>query len=282
MMKKTFKSAEIVETEERKQYHIGCKPGDVAPSILLCGDPARAHRVATYFKNAKEPILSREFVTITGQYKDMPMTVMATGMGPGNTEIAFIELSQIVEDPTLIRIGSSGALKDGIELADLVISTAAVRMETTSSHFVVDGYPASAHHEVILALVEAARKNGFPYHLGLTATAPGFYGAQSRKVPGFTPRDEELPEKLREMNVANFEMEASVLFTLATLRGFRAGAVCAIYATRRANEFIDIDTKDLAEKRCIETGLAAFEVLAMMDEASGDSGSWSPSMGLKD
>ena len=282
MMKKTFKSAEIVETEEGKQYHIGCKPGDVAPNILLCGDPDRAHRVAGYFKDAKEPITSREFVTITGEYKDMPMTVMATGMGPGNTEIAFIELSQIVKEPTLIRIGSSGALKEGIELADLVISTAAVRMESTSSHFVVDGYPAVANHEVILALVEAARKNGFPYHLGLTATAPGFYGAQSRNVPGFKPRDEELPETLGEMNVANFEMEASVLFTLATLRGFRAGAVCAVYATRRENEFIDVDTKDLAEKRCIETGLGAFEVLDLMDEASGDSGSWSPSMGLKE
>jgi len=280
MAKKTFKSAEIVSTEEGRQYHIGCKPGDVAPNILLCGDPARAYRVAEYFKEAGEPIKSREYVTITGEYKGIPITVMATGMGPGSTEIAVIEISQIVDNPTLIRIGSSGALKEGIELADLVISTAAVRMETTSSHFVVDGYPAVANHEVILALVEAARKNGFPYHLGLTATAPGFYGAQSRNVPGFKPRDEELPAKLGEMNVANFEMEASVLFTLATLRGFRAGAVCAVYATRRANEFIDIDTKDLAEKRCIETGLAAFEVLSMMDEASGDAGHWSPSMGL--
>lgn len=280
MAEKTFKSAEIVETEEGRQYHIGCKPGDIAENILLCGDPARAYRVAGYFKEAGEPIKSREYVTITGEYKGIPITVMATGMGPGSTEIAVIEIAQIVKDPTLIRIGSSGALKEGIELADLVISTAAVRMETTSSHFVVDGYPAVANHEVILALVEAARKNGFPYHLGLTATAPGFYGAQARNVPGFKPRDEELPAKLGEMNVANFEMEASVLFTLATLRGFRAGAVCAVYATRRENEFIDIDTKDLAEKRCIETGLAAFEVLAMMDEASGDAGSWSPSMGL--
>ncbi len=281
MTKKTFKSAEIVSTDEGRQYHIGCKPGDIARNVLLCGDPARAYRVAEYFQDAREPITSREYVTITGIYKGEPITVMATGMGPGSTEIAVIEIAQIVENPTLIRIGSSGALKDGIKLADLVISTAAVRMETTSSHFVVDGYPAHAHHEVILALVEAARKNGYPYHLGLTATAPGFYGAQARNVPGFKPRDSELPAKLGEMNVANFEMEASVLFTLATLRGFRAGAVCAVYATRRANEFIDTETKDLAEKRCIETGLAAFEILSLMDEATGDEGHWSPSLGLK-
>ncbi|MFA4972254.1 MAG: nucleoside phosphorylase [bacterium] len=280
MFGKTFKSAEIVSTKEGRQYHIGCAPGDVAPNILLCGDPARAHRVAGYFEEKREPILSREYVTITGIYRKMPMTVMATGMGPDNTEIAVVELSQIVENPTMIRIGSSGALRKGIELADLVISSGAVRLENTSTQFVVEGYPAVAHYEVMLALLEAARRNRFPHHLGLTATAPGFYGAQARKVPGFPPRDPELPAKLDAMNVANMEMETSCLFTLAQLRGFRAGAVCAIYANRHKNEFIDTEKKDLAEKRCIETGLAAFEVLTMMDSRRGDAPYWVPSMGV--
>jgi uridine phosphorylase len=279
-MKFSFKSAEVVATKEGRQYHIGCAPGDVAPNILLCGDPARAHRVAAYFDERGEPILSREYVTITGRYRNMPMTVMATGMGPDNTEIAFVELAQIVERPTMIRIGSSGALRKGIELADLVISTGAVRMENTSTAYVVDGYPAVAHHEVVLALLEAARRNRFPHHLGLTATASGFYGAQARKVPGFPPRDAELPAKLDAMNVANMEMESSCLFTLAQLRGVRAGAVCAIYANRHKNEFIDSEKKDLAEKRCIETGLYAFEALAMMDSRRGDAPHWTPSMGV--
>ncbi len=280
MIKKTFKSAEIVSTAEGRQYHIGCAPGDVAPNILLCGDPKRAHRVASYFENAREPITSREYVTITGEYNGLPMTVMATGMGPDNTEIAFVELFQIVESPTLIRIGSSGALKEEIKLADLVISTGAVRLENTSTQFVVEGYPALASHEVIISLLEAANAKGFTHHIGLTATASGFYGAQGRKVPGFPPRDSTIPEKLAAMNVSNLEMEASCLFTLAQLSGTRAGAVCAIYASRTANEFIDTQTKDLAEKRCIETGLAAFEVLAKLDVAKGNAKRWIPSMGL--
>lgn len=280
MAKKTFKSAEIVSTAEGRQYHIGCKPGDIAPNILLCGDPARAHRVAGYFAKARKPICSREYVTITGTYKGLPMTVMATGMGPDNTEIAVVEIAQIVKQPTLIRIGSSGALRKGIELADLVISSGAVRLENTSTQFVVEGYPAVAHHEVLLALIEAAAANKVPHHVGLTATAPGFYGAQGRKVPGFPPRDPELPAKLDVMGVSNFEMETSCLFTLATLRGLRAGAICAIYANRHKNEFIDTEQKDLAEKRCIEAGLKAFEVLARMDKARGRAPRWTPSMGI--
>lgn len=279
MTKKTFQSAEIVSTAEGMQYHIGCAPGDVAPNILLCGDPARAERVASYFEKATKPIREREYVTITGVYKGLPMTVMATGIGPDNTEIAVIELSQIVKNPTFIRIGSSGALKMGIELADLVISTGAVRLEKTSTAFVVEGYPAVAHHEVVIALIEAARAKGFPYHVGLTATAQGFYGAQARKVPGFPPLDPELPARLDAMNVSNIEMEMSCLFTLAQLSGTRAGGVCAIYADRHKNKFIDTKTKDLAEKSCIETGLAALEIIARIDKAKGGTKYWVPSMG---
>lgn len=279
-MKKTFRSAELVSTKEGRQYHIGLAPGEVAPYILMCGDPARAHRVAKYFDKANKPITSREYVTITGKYKGLPISVMATGMGPDNTEIALVELCQIVKDPTFIRIGSSGALKKGIELADLVVTTGAVRLENTSTTFVFEGYPAVAHHEVVLALLEAAKTKQFPYHVGLTATAQGFYGAQARKVPGFPPRNPDLLAQLDQMNVSNLEMETSCLLTLATLAGHRAGAVCAIYANRHKNEFIDSKTKDLAEKRCLETGLAAFEILAKIDKAKKAEKFWLPSMGL--
>lgn len=279
-MKKTFKSAELVSTQEGRQYHIGLAPGEVAPYILMCGDPARARRVATYFDDAKPEITSREYVTITGKYKSLPISVMATGMGPDNTEIALVELCQIVKNPTFIRIGSSGALKKGIELADLVISTGAVRLENTSTTFVVEGYPAVANHEVVLALLEAAKQMKCPYHVGLTATAQGFYGAQARNVPGFPPRNPELLAQLDQMNVSNLEMETSCLFTLATLAGHRAGAVCAIYANRHKNEFIDSETKDLAEKRCLETGLKAFEILAKIDKAKRGEKYWVPSMGI--
>lgn len=281
-MNRRFKSAEIVSTAEGRQYHIGLAPGEVAPYILLCGDPARARRVAGYFDIAGKPIANREYVTITGKYKKMPLTVMATGMGPDNTEIAFIELTQIVKNPSFIRIGSSGALKKGIELGDLVVSTGAVRLENTSTSYVFEGYPAVAHYEVLIAILEAVREKKLPHHIGLTATASGFYGAQARKIPGFPPRDPDLPQKLESMNVLNLEMESSCLFTMAALSGARAGAVCAIYANRHKNEFIDHDTKDLAEKRCIETGLGAFEALAKLDRAKTKAKAkhWTPSMRL--
>jgi uridine phosphorylase len=275
-----FKSAEIVKTPEGKQYHLATKPGDVASTILLVGDPARADKVATRFSRIDVRRASREFVTVTGVYDGAPLTVTATGIGTDNTEIAVIELSQCVENPTFIRVGSSGALQDDIELGELVISTGAVKLESTSSYFVPEGFPSVAHHEVILALIEGAAKTGSKAHVGLTATACGFYGAQARKVPGFPIRDPELPAKLAQMGVKNFEMEASLLFTLAQIRGVRAGAVCAVYASRTGNAFVDSDLKEKAEAACIECGLEAVKVLRRMDRARGEAPRWRPSLGL--
>ena len=279
-MSQTFHSAEIVKTAEGRQYHIGVAPNEIAPYLLLCGDPKRAHRIAKYFDKANDPITYREYVTITGVYKGVPLSVMATGIGPDNTEIAVIEISQLVKNPTFLRIGSCGGIQKGVKLADLIISTGAVRMENTSTYFVNEGYPAVAHHEIVLALLESAKKSGCRYHVGLTATASGFYGGQARNVPGFKPRYPELINDLERMNVVNLEMEASCLFTLAQVGNFRSGTVCAAYSSRSENSFIDKKTMEKAEKDCIEVGLGAVEVLNKMDQKKKKDPFWIPSMGL--
>lgn len=275
-----FQSAEIVQTAEGRQYHIGCTAADLAPFILLCGDPARTHKVASRFDSQRAPIVHRDYTTITGVYKGIPVSVMATGMGPDNTEIAIVELAQLIKHPTLIRIGSCGAIRQGIELGDLIISTGAVRLENTTSFYVCDGFPAVPHHEGVLALIEGAKRAGHKFHLGITATAPGFYSPQARKVPGFPVRYPELPAELERMGVANFEMEASALFTLGGLAGARTACVCAVYANRHLNTFIDETTMQLAESRCIDTGLAAIEAWSAMDRKRGSDAYWTPSVGL--
>lgn len=282
-MAESYHSAQIVKTATGKQYHIGAGPGDVAPRILLVGDPARAEKVASRFERVHVKRTNREYVTITGEHGGEPITVTATGIGCDNTEIAVVELTQCVDTPTFIRVGSCGALAQGIALGDLVISSGGVKLESTSSYFVPEGYPSLAHHECILALIEAtADLKGRAAHVGITATASGFYGAQGRQVPGFPPRDPELPMKLAAMGVKNMEMEASLLFTLANLRGLRAGAVCAVYANRQADTFVDTDLKDRAEAAAIDVGLGAFAVLSKMDRARDAAGAprWRPGLGL--
>lgn len=267
-----------------RRYHIGLRPGEVAPSILFVGDPTRARRVVeAHFESYGEPVCEREYVTYTGVYKGRPMSVMGTGMGAANTEIAVVELCQCFEDPTkiaIVRAGSCGGLQPHLGLGDLVITQAAYRLEETTLAFVGPGFPASAHPEAVIALLWAAEQMGARHHLGITATAPGFYGAQGRELPGFPPRDPHIQATLARQGVANLEMETSALLTLSTLRGFRAGAVCAVYANRVHDTFIAEADKGPAETRCVEVGLRALDLLATLAEQRGDRPCWHPGVGL--
>ncbi|HKC12611.1 MAG TPA: nucleoside phosphorylase, partial [Vicinamibacteria bacterium] len=235
-----------------RQYHLGVGRGDVASNVILVGDPARAEIVAGRFEKRRGEWRHREFVTISGVYHGLDVTVTGTGIGPDNMEIAVIELSQCRKDMTLIRVGSCGALQRGVRLGDLVVSTAAVRLENTTSFFVPEGFPAVASFEVTQALVEACGRTRARHHVGITASAPGFYGAQSRHAPGFPPRFADLPGDLGRLGVLNFEMEISALFTLAGLGGHRAGAVCAVYAQRPRRLFANARQRKQGEARAIE------------------------------
>jgi len=223
---------------------------------------------------------NREFASATGIFRGQRMSVVSTGIGTDNVEIVVAEILAITKRPTFIRVGSCGALQPEMGLGDLVITTGAVRLESTTSFFVHDGYPAIADYEAIVALVEAAQALGHRYHVGVTATASGFFGAQGRPIPQLPIRYPDLAEDMARQRVMNFEMEASALLVLATLARCRAGVVCAVYANRTTGEFVEGSAKDAAEAACVETGLEGLLVLAHMDAQKRDASTdrWRPSL----
>ena len=248
-----------------RQYHIGLGRGDLAEYILLPGDPDRTARIATRLDSIELERRNREFATVTGSYRGQPVSVVSTGIGTDNVEIVVAEILAITERPTFIRVGSCGSLQPEIGLGELVITSGAVRLEATTSFFVHDGYPAVADYEAVAALVEAANRLGHRAHVGITATAPGFFGAQGRPIPQLPIRYPDLAEEMARQRVLNFEMEASALLVLAGLAGSRAGVVCAVYAQRSTGEFVTGDEKERAEAACVETGLEGLLILAEMD-----------------
>jgi uridine phosphorylase len=187
-----------------RQYHIGLGPGDLAEYILLPGDPDRTSRIATRLDSIELEQRNREFATVTGSYRGQRVSVVSTGIGTDNVEIVVAEILAITERPTFIRVGSCGSLQPEIGLGDLVISSGAVRLEATTSFFVHDGYPAVADFEAVAALVEAAERLGHRAHVGITATAPGFFGAQGRPIPQLPIRYPDLAEEMARQRVLNF------------------------------------------------------------------------------
>ena len=216
-----------------RPYHLMVSPGDIAGYVLLPGDPGRVSRIARYWDEARLVGDHRGFVSYTGRYKGVSVSAVSTGIGGPSTAIVVEELLGLGAH-TFIRVGTTGAIVDHVDVGDLVINIASVRMEGTSRAYVMPEYPAVASLDVTLALVFAAENLGVRYHVGIGASTDSFYVGQER--PGFKgyipPWSRGLMELLRSVRVLNFEMEASTIFTLANIYGARAGSVCAVVANR--------------------------------------------------
>ncbi len=259
----------LPRNDQGRFYHLDCGPGEVAPYILTCGDPDRARRLARFFDRVEVRRRPREFVTLTGTYKGIPVTALATGIGPDNTAIAVIEASQCVAPATFIRLGTTGALQEHIAVGDLVITEQALRDETTSHYYAAPDLAAPAHPEVTRALKQAAEELSAPYHVGLTCTTSDFYAGQGRQPPGFTCRDPGKVERLQAAGVLNFEMEMSVYLTLAQISSYplRAGGACVVLdnMVTGGEAFASSREMNQAIGRLLRVGLRALELLHAAD-----------------
>ncbi|KKU74512.1 MAG: Uridine phosphorylase (Udp) [Candidatus Nomurabacteria bacterium GW2011_GWB1_47_6] len=247
-----------------KQYHIDCGPGDVARSVLIPGDPARVNKIASVWDSAHEVANHREYHTMTGEFKGVPISCTSSGIGSPSLIIAVDELSRIGVD-TFIRVGSTGGLHEDMQLGDLVISTGAVRLDGASKDLVIPEYPAVAHYEVVMALIQAAEEVGVRYHVGVTASTDTFYTGQGRPaLGGYLPSfKEHILEDMQKAGVKNFEMEVGALLTAANIFGKRAGAACIVIANRVTDDF---QITDDMQKRAGLVASTAVSILATWDK----------------
>jgi uridine phosphorylase len=219
-----------VITKNTKQYHIELDVGDVGEYVLLPGDPARSDRVAKYLDGSRLMANHREHRTFTGDYKGIKISVTSTGMGCPSTAIAAEELIHIGAKH-LIRIGSSAALRSDVKIGDLLITTAAMKNEGTSSFYVPKHFPAVPDFEFTQLLISTAKEmtagGGTRVFAGISSTDDAFYGE--------TP---EFIKSLQELKVQNIEMEASALFTVGHVRGAVTACICGASGNLTTGEVI--------------------------------------------
>lgn len=270
-------STEHPATAEKRQYHIQCAPGEIARYVIIPGPPERVPKIAKFWDEAHEVAYHREFRTFTGKVDGIPVTSTSSGIGGPSLAIAVEELAAIGAD-TFIRVGSCGSIQPDVKVGDVVISSAAIRLEGTSKQYVRIEYPAAANYEVLLALIQAAEKLGYQYHVGITASTDSFYTGQGRPgLGGYTQSYLSTVADLQAARVLNFEMETASLFTIANVYGLRAGSICAVYAQRVTKEF-GVGAGELAAARI---ATEAVKILARMDEEKKKSGKryWVPQLG---
>ncbi|HBX90830.1 nucleoside phosphorylase [Alistipes sp.] len=265
---RTIPASELIINDDGSVFHLHLRPGQLADTVILVGDPARVELVASHFDHVECRASNREFNTVTGRYKGRRMSVLSTGIGIGNIDICMTELDALVnvdfatrqELPerqrlTLVRLGTSGAIQPDIEVGEMLFARTSLGFDGLLSYYAGrDRVCDLALEEAFVAHTGWYEKMPRPYFVdadpalfeafrdvareGITIAAPGFYAPQGRWVR-LAPHDPQLNAKIESFRyegrrITNFEMEGSALAGLAALMGHRAATVCTIIAQRVA------------------------------------------------
>lgn len=267
-----IEESELILNNEGKIYHLDISPSQLAPTVIIVGDPGRVDMVSKYFDSIELKAQHREFKTHTGTYKGKRISVISTGIGPDNIDIVFNELDALVNidfkkrSPQkkltkleIIRIGTSGGLTSDIDVDSFVISDMGIGLDNVMHYYAntnkifdrefakafidhMQWNPDNSVPYVVPADRNLLKKLSSPeIKHGITITNVGFYGPQGRVLRAKV-KDSNINEKLisfryKKKNITNLEMETATMYGLAKLLGHKAVSLNAIIANRAAGKF---------------------------------------------
>ncbi len=272
--------SELILNPDGSIYHLALRPEDLGDIVFVVGDPGRVEKISKRFDRIDHRSQNREFVAHTGMLNNRRITALATGIGPDNIDIVLNELDALVNidlatrSPkaqqkalTIIRLGTCGALQEDIPVDEFVVSHSALGLDAMMHYYAYE--QTDAELRLLNAFLEHTDWPGnlpVPYiasgdaqllealgpdnHVGITATAGGFYGPQGRQlraVPAVPDINESFTSFVfprsapaNDLRIMNYEMETSALYGLSGVLGHRACTVCAVVANRLRKEY----TKD--------------------------------------
>lgn len=246
---------------KERMYHLGLAGDAGARFALLPGDPGRVPQIASLLQDAKQVACNREFRTFAGMLDGERVLVTSTGIGGPSAAIALEELASLGVT-TFIRVGTCGGMQTDVQSGDLVVPTAAIRMEGTSREYLPVEFPAAAQFDVTQALVRAAKEQGARVHVGVVQSKDSFYGQhEPERMPVGRRLADDWQAWIAGGALAS-EMECAALFTAGSCLGVRVGAVLtSIWNQERQKAGLpNPETHDSAPT--IRAALAAVRILA--------------------
>jgi purine-nucleoside phosphorylase len=227
--------------------HIGAEPGQIAPRVLLPGDPLRAKWIAENFlEDAKAYSTVRNMLGFTGTYQGVEISVQGTGMGMPSASIYTHELVTEYEVRTLIRVGSCGALQDSLGLRDVIAAIGAAT-DSAMNRMRFDGlidYAPVADFRLLRTAVEVAERRGLEMHVGPILAADAFYSVRP-----------DLYDALAEHGVLAVEMETAALYTIAARYGARALTILTVSDHIKTGAHLPAPEREQSFREMVEIAL---------------------------
>lgn len=267
----TIPASEMPMNNDGSIYHLALKPEQLAPNVILVGDPGRVPMVSKFFDSIEHKVQNRELVTHTGTLNGKRISVISTGMGTDNIDIVVNELDALVnvdlktrtpkeerQSLNLVRIGTSGGFQPDFEVNTFCAGEYGLGLDGLMNYYSVPDQMFEHDMErafdthlklpmgfarpyVVRCSATLLNKVAFDMQKGITATAPGFFAPQGRMVrlPLAYPQQNDLLQSFsfKGIKVSNMEMETSALYGLGRALGHRCLTICLLIANRCTKKF---------------------------------------------
>ncbi|MBZ4488047.1 purine-nucleoside phosphorylase [Microbacterium sp. cx-55] len=228
--------------------HIAALPGQIAPKVIMPGDPYRARRIAE--TRLDDPTLVtdvRGILGYTGTYRGEPLTVMASGMGSPSMTIYATELARFYGVRDIVRVGTAGGIHPSVEVRDIVIATAA-HTDSAMSASRIPGIVFSHVPDFTLAsaAVGASESVEATVHTGAVFTSDHFYA---------TP--EGMFDRLAAHGALAVEMEAAGLYAVGAAEHVRTLTVLTVTDVPATGVSLSSHERETSFDAALELALAA-------------------------
>ena len=228
--------------------HIGAEKGDIAPTVLMPGDPYRAKWAAeTFLEDARCINQVRGMLGFTGTWNGHPVTIQGSGMGMPSLSIYANELIRDYDAQTLIRIGSCGGMQNHVGIRDVILAMTASTLSTPSRGIFKElNFAPCADYGLLSAAYAAAQDKGVTTHVGGIYSSDVFYDERP-----------DLNEQMVRHGILGVEMEAAELYNLAARHGRRALAVLTVSDHLLTHEALPAEDRERSFGDMVEIALAA-------------------------
>lgn len=226
--------------------HIGAKPGDIAETVLLPGDPLRAKWIAeTFLEDVVCYNTVRGMYGFTGTYKGKRVSVQGTGMGVPSISIYVNELIMDYGVKNLIRVGTAGSYREDVRVRDVVLAMASsTNSGINRQRFNGADYAPTASFELFMKAVKTAEEKNIPIKAGNVFTSDEFYGDNF-----------DAYKKWAQFGVLCVEMETAGLYTVAAKHGVNALTILTISDSLVTGEETTAEERQTTLKEMIEIAL---------------------------
>ncbi len=263
--------SELIINSRGAIYHLDLRPEELAPNVIIVGDPGRVRLVSKYFDRIEVKAQHREFITHTGTIGKKRISVISTGIGTDNVDITLNEIDALVNidfntreiksnltSLNIIRIGTSGSLQADIAVDGHVTGTHGLGIDNLLNFYRLEQNEeekqllhsfvthTQLHGQMVYPYIAGASASLIKYFVkdfyqGITVTCPGFYGPQGR-VLRLGIRNPDLITSLTSFRfgqhrISNFEMETSAIYSLGKLLGHHCLSLNVIVTNRIMKEF---------------------------------------------